>query len=108
MSTIILEKSGGVARIILNRPEVLNCVNVEMLHEIESALDNVSSDESVKVVILSGAGKSFCTGADLKAVLKMFDTWSDYVDFLHLLTRVFSKMENLIIPTDFPSSRIRE
>jgi enoyl-CoA hydratase/carnithine racemase len=99
MSTVILEKSEGVARIILNRPKVLNCINVEMLEDLERALDDVSTDESVKVAVLSGAGSAFSTGADLKAVLKLFDTWSDYVSFLHALHRVFSKLDNLVVPT---------
>jgi enoyl-CoA hydratase/carnithine racemase len=97
--TVILEKSGGLARITLNRPEVLNCINVEMLLDFERVLDDVSADESVKVAVLSGAGRAFCTGADLKAVLEMFDTWADYVEFLHMLTRVFSKLDNLVVPT---------
>jgi enoyl-CoA hydratase/carnithine racemase len=99
VSTVILEKTGGIARITLNRPEVLNCINVEMLLGLERALDDVSSDESIKVVVISGAGRAFCTGADLKVVLEMFDTWWVYVEFLHTLARVFSKLDNLVIPT---------
>jgi enoyl-CoA hydratase/carnithine racemase len=97
--SVILEKSEGIARIRLNRPEVLNCINGEMLTDLENALDDVSSDETIKVAILSGAGTSFSTGADLKAVLKLFETWADYVTFLHTLHRVFSKLDNLVIPT---------
>ena len=58
---------GGVATIALNRPEVYNALNDEITYELQDALKNVAKDESVRVVVLTGAGKAFCSGQDLKA-----------------------------------------
>ena len=65
---LILEKKQGIARITLNRPEVLNAVNNQLLRELISALEDVATDDSVGVVILQGAGRAFCAGADLKSL----------------------------------------
>src|SRR4030042_633671 len=65
---LILEKKQGIARITLNRPEVLNAVNNQLLRELISALEDVATDDSVCVVILQGAERTFCAGADLKPI----------------------------------------
>lgn len=57
----------GVATITLNRPEVYNALNDEITFELQDALKVVSKDDSVRVVVLTGAGKAFCSGQDLKA-----------------------------------------
>lgn len=58
----------GVATITLNRPEVFNALNDEITYELQDALKTVSRDEAVRVVVLTGEGKAFCSGQDLKAV----------------------------------------
>ncbi|MFT2007045.1 enoyl-CoA hydratase-related protein [Pontibacter sp. 13R65] len=57
----------GIATITLNRPEVFNAFNDEQSYELQDALKQVTRDEQVRVVILTGAGKAFCSGQDLKA-----------------------------------------
>jgi enoyl-CoA hydratase len=69
---IIYEKSEGVATITLNRPEALNAFSKEVVEEVLNALKDVEKDESVRVVVLTGAGeKSFSAGADIKAMAGM-------------------------------------
>ena len=68
-STIIFEKKGRVARITLNRPEVLNAVNNVMSDELDQAVDEIAKDSEIDVMILTGAGRGFCAGRDLKEVL---------------------------------------
>ena len=65
MPTVLYEKKGRVAYIILNRPDRLNAINDEMPPEIERAVQRADSDPSVHVMILEGAGKAFCSGYDL-------------------------------------------
>jgi len=67
---IILEKEGGIARIILNRPHALNAVTEGVLTDLVAALDNIEKDDSVQVVILTGAGKAFSAGRDVEGVLE--------------------------------------
>ena len=65
MSTVLYEKKGRVAYIILNRPDRLNAINDEMPPEIERAVQRADSDPNVHVMIVEGAGKAFCSGYDL-------------------------------------------
>ncbi|WP_085521938.1 enoyl-CoA hydratase-related protein [Tuberibacillus sp. Marseille-P3662] len=67
MRPILCEINNHVATITLNRPEVLNCFNFEMLEQLESTVQNIATDKDVSVVIITGAGeKAFSAGADLK------------------------------------------
>jgi 2-(1,2-epoxy-1,2-dihydrophenyl)acetyl-CoA isomerase len=65
--TILYAVRQGVATITLNRPEVLNAITPAMIGELRAALDAVDSDAAVRTVVLTGAGRGFCSGADLKA-----------------------------------------
>lgn len=67
-NSIILLNEDGCATITLNRPEVFNAFNDEQSYELQDALKVVSKDSSVRVVVLTGAGKSFCSGQDLKSI----------------------------------------
>jgi 2-(1,2-epoxy-1,2-dihydrophenyl)acetyl-CoA isomerase len=60
----------GVATITLNRPEVYNALNNEITFELQSAFKAVKKDAEVRVVVLTGEGKAFCSGQDLKASSK--------------------------------------
>ena len=64
-SQIILQKDGPVATITLNRPEKLNAYSETMVHEILAALGEVRDDHSIRAVILTGAGRGFCSGGDI-------------------------------------------
>ena len=69
---IIYEKSEGIATITLNRPEALNAFSKEVVEEILRALEDVESDEDIRVIVLTGAGeKAFSAGADIKAMAGM-------------------------------------
>jgi enoyl-CoA hydratase len=69
---IIYEKSEGIATITINRPEALNAFSAEVVSEILQAIEDVKADESVRVVVLTGAGeKAFSAGADIKAMKGM-------------------------------------
>jgi len=64
---ITLDIADGIATITLNRPDKLNAFTGKMMHEIIDAFDRTDSDDSVKAVIVTGAGKGFCAGADLSS-----------------------------------------
>src|ERR1700681_3550878 len=64
-STLILEFSGEIAKITLNRPDKRNAINTQMIAELQSALDAIEKSHS-RVVIVTGAGASFCAGMDLE------------------------------------------
>lgn len=58
----------GIATITLNRPDVFNAFNDTQSYELQDALKQAKKDDSVRVVVLTGAGKAFCSGQDLKAI----------------------------------------
>jgi enoyl-CoA hydratase len=62
---ILYEKKGPIAYLTLNRPDKLNAMNVTMLEDIANAVEEFESDQSSWVMILSGRGRSFCTGRDV-------------------------------------------
>jgi enoyl-CoA hydratase/carnithine racemase len=70
---ILLDVADGVATITLNRPDKLNAFTGRMMHELIEAFDRTDADDGVRVVIMTGAGRAFCAGADLSAGAKTFD-----------------------------------
>jgi enoyl-CoA hydratase len=64
-STLAYEADGRIARITLNRPERLNAINLAMPQEIEAAVAAANADPAIHVIVLSGAGRAFCSGYDL-------------------------------------------
>jgi enoyl-CoA hydratase/carnithine racemase len=65
--SVVYEKAPPRATIRLNRPEVLNAFDFRMLREIARACEDASWDDDVRVVVVTGAGRAFCVGADLKS-----------------------------------------
>ena len=64
---VLTEARDGVLEITLNRPEARNAINAAVAHGVAAALDRLDGDGSLRVGILTGAGKAFCSGMDLKA-----------------------------------------
>jgi len=66
---VLRADAGGIATLTLNRPAQFNAINGAMLHEMQAALDAIANDESVRAVLIEGAGRAFCPGHDLKEML---------------------------------------
>jgi methylglutaconyl-CoA hydratase len=69
--TLVITKKDDVATVTLNRPELHNAFNEALIHELTLCFKELSNDESVSVIILTGNGKSFCAGADLSWMKRM-------------------------------------
>lgn len=67
MQNIVYSKNGAIAHLKLNRPKVLNAINEAMLKELKDALKDAEEDATIKVVLVSGEGRAFSAGVDLKA-----------------------------------------
>ena len=91
------QTSKDVVIIEINRPEVLNALNKDVMEELLAAIDIVSTDDSIKVLIITGAGKkSFCAGADIRYVANIDPIEAKtYATFMHNL---LNKMDNLEKP----------
>jgi 2-(1,2-epoxy-1,2-dihydrophenyl)acetyl-CoA isomerase len=64
--TLLYEVDQAVATITLNRPAVLNAISQQMIEELQATFDTIKEDASVRAVVVTGAGRGFCSGADLK------------------------------------------
>ena len=63
--TVLFEKRDAVGMITLNRPEVLNALNLQLANELVAALERCQKDRSIKAAVITGAGSAFCSGGDL-------------------------------------------
>lgn len=94
------EKAGGRATLTLDRPQVLNAVNGQMLAEINRALKDASWDDSVGVLVLTGAGdRAFCTGADLEEQQQFLERPRDYWKWMGEFIEAHERLRNLGKPT---------
>ena len=66
LEKLILQKNREIAILTLNRPEALNALNRKLITQLITVLQYLDEDDSIKVVILKGAGRAFCAGMDLK------------------------------------------
>jgi enoyl-CoA hydratase len=65
MAKVLYERDGRIARITLNRPDVLNAIDDDLPRELAAAVERADADEAVHVIVLAGAGRAFCAGYDL-------------------------------------------
>ncbi len=93
---VLSETHAGIATIALNRPEARNAPSIALLDAMTAALASIANDESVRVLILAGAGKTFCAGADLNEVRSDEATIHK---LLQRLSQVMRRLHRLPIPT---------
>ena len=92
-----LEQKGSTAWLTLNRAAAMNSISLSIIERMEEVLPRLAADDSVRVVVLTGAGPAFCAGADLKEVLAGRDLPAGEADFLDRVC------ENVMNPLrDFP------
>jgi len=94
--TILYEKDRSIAKITLNREEALNAINDKMLAELEEVLDRIEDDQDIRVVIITGRGKAFAAGADIKMM-----AGKNYLDARKVTVYgrdLFTRIEDMGIP----------
>jgi len=98
-SSVLLTFDGSVAFITLNRPEKRNALNDAVVSGVKNALLESSAIEAVRVVVITGAGQDFCSGADLEALLKIADaSVSENVDDARSLMELFELIRHVPVP----------
>ena len=98
--TILFEKEKGVATITLNRPERRNAWSYQMKDEVTGAIKDITADKDIRVLIITGAGDSFCSGADVKDLIAVGVEQND-IDRLPLENNVVwiaAQLRNMGIP----------
>lgn len=99
MSEIIYNIENSIATMTLNRPEKRNALNANLVNSLKEALRKADADESLRAIIIRGAGKDFCAGADLSALQKIaesdaLENWDD----AHNLMELFALIRKVKIP----------
>lgn len=99
-SRIIYTKAGGVATVTINREEVLNATDFHTLKEMSRAFEDASYDDSVGVLVLTGAGnRAFCTGADLREQEQFLQKRADYWKWMGSFIEAHDRLRNIGKPT---------
>jgi enoyl-CoA hydratase len=94
LECIIYEKQNGVAIIRLNRPQVLNAMNKRLWLDLKAALDDARRDAQITVVVITGEGRAFSTGADLKeSKTRSIEDYRDYLVSLQEVSRAVIRFE---------------
>ncbi len=95
---IIYKKEEGIATIKLNRPQVLNAMNKQLWLDLQVALEDVKNDPEIKVLIITGEGRAFSTGADLKdSKDRTIEEYRNYLVELQETSRKIIRFEKPII-----------
>jgi enoyl-CoA hydratase/carnithine racemase len=98
LATVTYGVDRGVARVVLNRPEQLNAISPALLEDLDRVCEAIEADSSARAVTLTGAGRAFCAGADLRAVRELSPDPVRWNTFMALWHRVFNRIEALPVP----------
>src|ERR671924_1556007 len=79
---ITMQISDGIATITLNRPEAFNALDLQLAQEFHDAIIACSEDEAVRVVVITGNGRAFCAGGDVKGFCEKIDAIGAHVKLL--------------------------
>ncbi len=96
--TLEFVSEGEIARLTFNRPKVRNAINETMIHELGDVLTSIEADKTLRVLILTGAGKSFVAGGDISMIDKGLKHPYAFFRLHDLLTRVGTRLERLTVP----------
>jgi methylglutaconyl-CoA hydratase len=98
-SVVLYELRDSIARITLNRPDKRNALNDQLIEGVKKALSDADGDDNVRVVILTGAGSDFCSGADLAALQKISTaSVSENLDDARSLMELFALIRQVRMP----------
>ena len=100
--TIILSREENIATITLNRPEKLNALSPQMFQDLTDAFDELARDDTVRVVVMTGEGRAFCSGGDVQLdVAAISDMspfeWREYMRGQHALMMKIAQIEKPVI-----------
>ncbi|HZE68464.1 MAG TPA: enoyl-CoA hydratase-related protein [Pyrinomonadaceae bacterium] len=97
--TVLYSVEGGITRIILNRPEKKNALDDDIIAELKSCLRQANADDTIRAIIITGAGSDFCSGADLSALKKISEaSVSENTSDARSLMELFILLREIQVP----------
>lgn len=99
MNTILVSTESQIRILTLDRPDKRNALNDELIADLKAALSDADADESVKCVVIRGAGKDFCSGADLSALQKIANaSFEENLEDARSLGELFELIRKVRVP----------
>ena len=99
MSQILIESDNNIRVITLNRPDKRNALNDELIAALKDALDEANADESLRAIVIRGAGKDFCSGADLSSIQKIATaSYEENIEDARSLAELFALIRSVRVP----------
>jgi methylglutaconyl-CoA hydratase len=99
MGELLIETNGTVRTLTLNRPEKRNALNDELVSELKAALTDADGDTSLYAIVIRGAGKDFCSGADLESLRKISEaSYDENLEDARSLAELFAFIRRVKIP----------
>ena len=95
------ERRGRVALLTLDRPGRLNALGSDMVHRLHGILDEVEADPELRAIVVTGAGRAFCAGADITE-LDTLETPTHFARFIQGLTDVLDRLAACPVPSIAP------
>ena len=97
--TLLVERTGPIATLTMNRPEARNALDLVMRREMLAALDEIEGDEAARVVILTGSGEHFCAGGDVKSMKERRQTAAEGRRRVQMLNTMVMRLVDFPRPT---------
>ncbi len=99
MSELLITTTGSTRFLTLNRPEKRNALNDELIRALKDALRDADTDETFRSIVINGAGKDFCSGADLAALQKIAEnSYEENLEDARSLAELFALIRRVKIP----------
>jgi methylglutaconyl-CoA hydratase len=96
---VLYAVEGAIAKLTLNRPEKRNALNEAVIEQLKSSLRKANNDTSIKAIIITGAGKDFCSGADLSALQKISNSSvGENIEDARSLLELFLLIRQITVP----------
>ena len=99
MSELLIDTNGSARTLTLNRPEKRNALNDALVAELKEALKEADADENLRAIVIRGAGKDFCSGADLESLRKISEaSYEENLEDARSLAELFASIRRVKIP----------
>src|SRR4029434_10974764 len=99
MSNLRIETNGSVRTLTLNRPGKRNALNDALVTELKASLRDSDGDENLRAIVIRGAGKDFCSGADLESIRKISESsYEENLEDARSLAELFATIRRVKIP----------
>ena len=95
--TVRIEKKDAIWTLVLNRPQVMNAMNETLILELKEAVDRIAEEDGVKVVVVKGAGKNFCSGADMSLLANVASS-DQWLAGMRNITQIITRLREMPPP----------